>query len=164
MGRRDGAHQMMPAHISNFWKMPVATVFGGVMGVAVVLFAPLFVAPLTAAWDTAFPVIEPVESRVIERDGDSLLMSITARKRTGEECTLVRLYGYSVDRMGVYQLAQVRRPDGTPQAGIIHGKGLYDFGVWRIKPFDASDAKVIVYVEHNCLGRIIKSKLAEADL
>lgn len=155
---------MIIRHFENLWRMPFATLFGAFLGVAVVLFAPWFVGPITAAWDAAFPVIEPVDSYIVERRGDELLLNITARKRKGEECTLVRLYGYSVDRMGTYQLATVRRPDGSPHMGIVHDKGLHDFGVWKIKPFDANDAKVIVYVEHNCLGRIIKSKLAEADL
>jgi hypothetical protein len=154
----------MILRISNFWKMPFATSAGIIIGVLVVLLSPNVVGPVLAAWDNAFPVIEPVEAEVSNRSGDEVFLNIIAKKNKGEECTLIRIYGYGIDASGVFSLATVRRPDGSPFMGIIHGKGTHDFGVWRVKPADADTVRVQVYVEHNCLGRVIKSKMADVRL
>jgi hypothetical protein len=150
--------------LSNFWKMPIATSFGMIIGISAVLVSPNVLGPVIAAWDNAFPVIEPVEAEVLDRHGDEVFINIIAKKNKGEECTLIRIYGYGIDPAGVFSLATVRRPDGSPFMGIIHGKGTHDFGIWRIKPTDADTARVQVYVEHNCLGRVIKSKMADVRL
>jgi hypothetical protein len=151
-------------HITNFWKAPISTAFGVIIGVCVVLLAPNVLGPVLAAWDQAFPVVEPVDAELVDRHGDEVILSITAKKNKGEECTLIRIYGYGIDAAGVYSLATVRRPDGSPFMGIVHGEGTHDFGLWRIKPTDADTVRVQVYVEHNCLGRVIKSKMADVKL
>lgn len=150
--------------VSNFWKAPFATAFGVIIGVLAVLIAPNVLGPTLAAWDSAFPVIEPVEAKVTDRHGDEVILNIVAKKNKGEECTLIRIYGYGIDDKGVFSLATVRRPDGSPHMGIIHGSGVHDFGLWRVKPTDEDTVRVQVYVEHNCLGRVIKSKMADVKL
>lgn len=150
--------------LSNLWKMPVSTGFGIIIGVCVVLLSPNVLGPVLAAWDNAFPVIEPVETEVVDRRGDEVILSITAKKNKGEECTLLRIYGYGIDPTGVYSLATVLRPDGTPHMGIVHGEGTHDFGLWRVKPTNEDAVRVQVFVEHNCLGRVIKSKMADVKL
>lgn len=154
----------MMLRLSNFWKMPFATAFGLLWGMGLVLVWPNLAGPVIAAYDSAFPVIEPVEAEVTDRHGDEVYLNIIAKKNRGEECTLIRIYGYGIDNAGVFSLATVRRPDGSTHAGIIHGEGTHDFGLWRIKPTDEDTVRVQVFVEHNCLGRVIKSKMADAKL
>jgi len=150
------------------WRLPLRMVFttvGGLLtGALMVLTAPNFLAPMFAAWDAMFPVMVPVESNVVQREPDAVLLHIVAKKTKGEECRLVRVYGYGLDAEGRHSLATVRRPDGSEQAGITHGPGVHDFGVWRIKPTDSDTVRVQVKAEHNCLGRVIPSTMAEAPL
>jgi len=150
------------------WRMPLRMIFtsmsGLLTGALLVLWAPDILGPALAAYDKAYPVIEPVRAEVIDRRGDEVVINIIAKKTKGEECQLLRLYGYGIDREGVYSLATVRRPDGTPHMGIVHNEGVHDFGLWRIKPTAEDATRIEVYVEHICLGRVIKSKLAEAAL
>lgn len=154
--------------VSALWRMPVRMLFttlGGLLtGMLLVLSAPSLLGPALSAWDSAFPVIEPVRAEVESRSGDEVVLRIVAKKTKGDECKLLRLYGYGIDRDGVYSLAAVRRPDGSPHMSITHGEGTHDFGLWRVKPTAESAQRVEVYVEHICLGRVIKSLLAEAKL
>jgi hypothetical protein len=149
-------------------RMPAKMIFtslGGLLtGAVLVLSAPGFMGPLLSAWDATFPVIEPVRADLVSRNGDEVVINIVARKTKGDECKLLRLYGYGIDRNGIYSLATVRRPDGATHLSITHGQGTHDFGLWRIKPTSVDATKVEVYVEHVCLGRVIKSQLAEVDL
>lgn len=158
----------MKRAIEALWRMPVRMLFtsvgGLITGALLILSAPTFLGPVLSAWDSAFPVIEPMHSDLISRNGDEVIVSITARKTKGDECKLLRVYAYGIDKEGVYTLATVRRPDGAPQNGITHNAGVHDFGQWRIKPTALDATRVEVFVEHVCLGRVIKSKLAEANL
>ena len=109
-------------------------------------------------------MLEPVQTEVLEREADAVVLNIVAKKMKGEECRLIRVYAYGIDGTGTHSLATVRRVDGSPNQGITHAAGTHDFGAWRIKPTSPETVRVQVYVEHNCLGRVIKSKLAEAAL
>lgn len=150
------------------WHRPlrmIFTVIGGLLtGALLVLWAPSILGPVIAAWDEAFPVIEPIDSELIDRTGDEVIISVIARKTKGDECRLLRLYGYGIDADGTHSIATVRRPDGSPHMSITHGEGVHNFGLWRIKPTADDAVRVEVYVEHVCLGRVIKSKFAEAKL
>jgi hypothetical protein len=150
------------------WHLPVKMVFttlGGLAtGILLVLMAPATLGPALSAWDAAFPVLEPIAAEVIEREPDAVVIGLVAKKTKGEECRLIRIYGYGVDASGVLSLATVRRPDGSPQMGITHGPGVHDFGLWRVRPVDRDAVLVQVYVEHQCLGRVIRSKMAEVPL
>jgi hypothetical protein len=153
---------------SAIWRIPVRMIFttlGGLLfGVLLVLTAPATLGPVLSAWDAVFPVIEPISADVIEREPDAVVIGLVAKKTKGEECRLVRIYGYGVDASGVLSLATVRRPDGTQQQGITHGEGVHDFGLWRVRPVDQDAVTVQIYVEHQCLGRVIRSKMAEVSL
>lgn len=150
------------------WRLPVRMLFtslGGLLtGALLVLSAPNFLAPVLSAWDSVFPVLEPVQADVLARESDAVVLNIIARKTKGEECRLIRVYAYGIDAEGTHSLATVRRLDGSAQQGITHDAGTHDFGPWRIKPTSPETVRVQVYVEHNCLGRVVKSKLAEAAL
>jgi hypothetical protein len=153
---------------SAIWRLPVKMIFttlGGLLtGAVLVLSAPATLGPALSAWDAVFPVIEPIAADVIEREPDAVVIGLVAKKTKGEECRLIRIYGYGVDASGVLSLATVRRPDGTQQQGITHGEGVHDFGLWRVRPVDRDAVLVQVYVEHQCLGRVIRSKMAEVPL
>lgn len=145
-------------------RMAFTALWGLVFGMLLVLSSPVWVSPLLDVWDGWFPVITPVSARVVEREPDAVLLHIVAHKNRDEECRLVRIYGYGIAIDNTHVVATVRRPDGSEHMGITHGKGLHDFGEWRVQPVAPGSVRVRVRVEHNCLGRIIPSTMAEAKL
>jgi hypothetical protein len=152
----------------DFWRMPWNSLIGMMVGATLmtwlIFWAPSWVAPLTDAWDASHPVLTPVSSVVIEREADAVLVRIVGRKHMGDECRIVRVYASAVGADGLPALATVLRPDGSEHAAVTHDAGVRDFGVWRIKPVLPGARSVTVLVEHNCLGRVRRSKLAEVTL
>lgn len=82
--------------VKNFWLKPWSTLFGLVLGAMLVLWSPGWLGPIISAWDSLNPVVEPVSARIVERERDAVLLHIFADKIRGEECRILRIYGYGV--------------------------------------------------------------------
>lgn len=144
------------------WRMPWSTLVGACIGVAAVIAVPEWVAPLRGAYDAHFPVLR-MTGEVIERDADSVVLHIKGEKLRGEECRLMDIHGYAVAQDGSLSDAVATRLD-TPQTGRIREAGAYDIGLWRVRPVlpDARGVKVVA--QHDCVGRIVLSTIAEVTL
>jgi hypothetical protein len=88
---------------------------------------------------------------------------IEGTKHRGAECHVVRIYGYSVEADGTLNSATATRVD-MPATGVTHIAGRYDIGVWLIRPVMADAVSVRVYTDHSCIGRIVKTKIADVAL
>jgi len=154
----------MISHLYRVVQMPLTSIFGVAIGVFAVLFAPVIVAPITRMYDDAFPVINPVSSVIVGTEDDSVLVEIVARKNRGQECRILRIYADTFDAHGIRGTATVRRPNGEQHSGISHDAGQRYLGVWRIRPVDKDATRVVVFVEHDCVGRVARSTLADFNI
>jgi hypothetical protein len=146
----------------NFWRMPWSTLTGTALGVAMVFVTPQWVGPVRDFYDSHFPVLK-MSGTVVGREPDSVLLHITGEKIRGEECRLLQVYGYSVMTDGRLADATATRVDMIA-VGRPRGPGFYDIGVWRVKPIGPEAVGVKVVAQHDCLGRLVLSTIAEAKL
>jgi hypothetical protein len=148
--------------LRNFWTMPWSTAAGGILGVLTVLATPNLVGPLRDAYDTAFPVVR-MSGKLVQRDGDAVVLHISGNKLRGEECRLLAVYGYAVDAKGLLYDAVATRID-APATNRMREAGSYDIGLWRVQPVVPGAVGVRVVAQHDCVGRVILSTIAEASL
>jgi len=149
--------------VSAVWRMPWSTLIGLSLGIMLVLMAPHWAAPILDLYDDAYPVVSPVSTTVVDRGEDNVRVHIVIEKHRGDECRLLRMYGYAVDASGVRGMASVARPDAAQSQGIVHDAGIIDTGIWVVKPVTDGATSVLVYTEHACLGRVIRSRMAEVQ-
>jgi hypothetical protein len=148
--------------LSDAWRMPWSTLFGAVIGIIAVLVTPTIIGPLRDVYDTSFPVLS-MSGEIVERTEDSVIFHIKGRKLRGEECRLLAVYGYAVDKYGRLTDATATRID-MKEVGRPRDVGLYDIGLWRIKPVYMDSVAVKVITQHDCVGRVVLSTIAEASL
>jgi hypothetical protein len=148
--------------IAHAWRMPWSTLAGIVIGVFVVLVTPTWVGPLRDAYDSSFPVLR-MSGTVVARDDDSVTLHIRGEKLRGEECRLLSVYGYAVGPSGRLSDATATRVDQQPTARV-RDAGDYDIGHWRVRPVTSDAVAVKVVAQHDCVGRVVLSTIAEANL
>ena len=148
--------------IRNWWRMPWSTAFGVLVGVGAVLMTPTVIGPLRDAYDTAFPVLV-MTGKVIEREPDAVIVHISGEKIRGDECRLLSVYGYAIMPNGLLADATATRID-APATGRVRDKGHYDIGNWRIVPVDRNAVRVRVVAQHDCVGRVVLSTIADVGL
>jgi hypothetical protein len=148
--------------IGRFWRMPWSTAFGAIAGIVIVLTMPSVIGPLREWYDASFPVLK-MSGDVISRDSDSVSLHIKGEKLRGEECRLLAVYGYAIDKEGRLSDANATRMDVAVE-GRIRDKGLYDIGIWKIRPVRKDAVAVRVVTQHDCIGRIVLSTIAEEKL
>jgi len=146
------------------WRFPFSSLFGACIGIAVVMFAPSIVEPITDLYDKTYPVAEPVSTVVLGRDDVSILVQIIYRKNRGKECMLRRWYADTIDSSGERETAFLTRPDGITQHGITHDAGQRNLGVWSIQPVDKTASSVEVLAEYFCGGRTVKATIARFEI
>jgi hypothetical protein len=148
--------------IGNFWRMPWSTAFGVMIGVLAVLSTPTVIGPLRDVYDASFPVLR-MTGTVVSRDGDSVTLHIKGEKLRGEECRLLAVYGYGIDRQGRLSDANASRTDAAVE-NRVRDRGVYDIGLWRVRPIGPDAVAVRVVTQHDCIGRVVLSTIAEATL
>lgn len=111
------------------------------------------------AYDEARPVITATVDNSV-RDGDAVLIGISVTKlRT---CRYLRMQAYTRSADGALSDAYASRVD-MPSKGDSKPPGRFSIGQWRVWPLANSEA-VLMFVQHDCDGRIVQSKLAEVVL
>ena len=137
------------------WTVIVAAVVG-------VWLAPLGQTAWDAVqnyYDDSFPVVR-MSGRLVKADADSVWLEVSGEKlRT---CTYIRIQSYVKSASGVLTDSYVRR-ENMPERGDNKPLGKFSIGVWRVWP--RSDAvAVLLYVQHDCDGRMVSTKVAEVGL
>jgi hypothetical protein len=144
-------------------QMPFAIFVGIVFGLLFSLLMPVLGGSFLSAYDGVFPVLR-MSGTIVSKDGDSVVLHISGVKLRGEECRLVSVYGYTVDDKSMrYTDAIVQRVD-MAQTGRVRDKGLYDIGLWSVRPVGSDTKRVQVYTHHECLGRAVLSIIADVSL
>lgn len=111
------------------------------------------------AYDQAQPVVTAIVNTT-SRDGNAVLLDVTVTKL--RECGYLRVQAYTRSPDGTLSDAYAVRVD-MPEKGDNKPRGKFGIGKWRIWPLDKAEA-VLVFVQHDCDGRIVQSKLAEVAL
>ncbi len=146
----------------QFWRAPMSAFVGVCFGVMAVLGTPEIVGSLRSAYDSLRPVLR-MSGVIASRDADAVILHISGEKMRGEECRLLAVYGYSVGADGLLKDADAKRID-APQVNRQRDKGVYDIGLWRVGPIAPDAVGVRVVAQHDCVGRVILSTIAEASL
>jgi hypothetical protein len=152
----------MLAKMANVWRMPWSTLIGVCIGVGVILVTPQVIGPLRDAYDRQFPVLR-MTGTVVAREPDAVVVHIRGEKIRGEECRLMDVYGYALDKDGRLHDATATRID-KPSENRVREAGVYDIGHWRVKPVPPNMTAIKVMTSHDCLGRVVLSTIAEVTL
>lgn len=148
--------------VSNWWRMPWATLIGVAIGVGAVLMTPTVLGPLRDLYDDLFPVLR-MSGTLVERDGDAVLIHIRGEKIRGDECRLLSVYGYAVMPDGRLTDATATRVD-APQQNRVRDRDHYDIGIWRVHPVLPGAVRAKVITQHDCVGRVVLSTIADVML
>ena len=152
----------MTPMVRNLWKMPWSTLFGMIIGGSAVLMTPAVIGPLRDAYDIAFPVLR-MQGKLVAREPDAVVIHITGEKVRGDECRLRSVYGYTIMPNGLHADAIATRID-MPQTSRDRDRGYYDIGMWRVVPVNPGALRVLVVTQHDCVGRIVLSTIADVTL
>lgn len=139
-----------------FWRHPSAVIVGALTGLSLVLWWPLLIDLTERATDTAYPVVVS-ESRLVSRTDTEAVVAVVITKQ--RKCDFRSLQAYSKMRDGVLHSAHTERVD-FPVSGISRPVGTYDAGRWKVWPISGAEG-VVLYVQHDCDGRIVSSTFAD---
>lgn len=142
--------------------MPLTVALGIGIGLLIAWSAPQFVGLATEAYDEAFPVLR-MRGELVDVQADYADLRIRGEKLRGEECRLVKVYAYTVRSDGSRADADALRQD-LPQTARPRPAGVYDIGVWRVRPIDAAAVRAQVWTHHSCVGRDVLSLIADVAL
>jgi phosphoribosyl-AMP cyclohydrolase len=129
--------------------------------------AGFFMAPLGDSWwrhvldgyDERNPVVR-MSGTLVKQDAESVWIEVVGEKLRA--CRYIRLQPYTRQKSGVLTDAYARR-DGVPERGDTKPPGVYSIGTWRVWPRGEAVA-VLMYVLHDCDGRVVTTKVAEVDV
>lgn len=116
-------------------------------------------APFTwALYDKVYPIVT-MDGDIVGRGADHADIHIYGKKN--RQCKYIQTRSYI--RIGE-QLKDVtgNRID-TPETGGTKPLGTFDIGVWRVTPI-AGGSDVVMYVQHDCSGRLVLTKIADEHL
>lgn len=140
-----------------FWRHPSAVLIGALTGLALVLWWPLVLDLSERVTDSAYPVILS-QSRLISKTDTEAVVGVMITKQ--RDCDFRTLQGYSRMRGGVLHSAHTERVD-FPVMGVSRPAGAtYDAGQWKVWPVAGAEG-VVLYVQHDCGGRIVSSTFAD---
>lgn len=110
------------------------------------------------------PVVRMV-GKIVSRDSDSVLIHIAGQRlRTDTECRFAGVTAITVSEAGVNHRANIEPVGAVQRRDETLAIGHWDLGNWRVWPTGATAARVLVMVEHNCFGVLVRSVLADVPL
>ena len=134
------------------WTLVLAAVAGALM-------APVGQAwwtSLLTAYDEQRPIVS-MRAVVTSSDEESITVNIDGRKL--RQCDYIRMQAYARSPQGNLTDAYIRRLD-RQELGDTKPLGWFNVGSWRIWPVNVG-SDVLIYVQHDCNGRIVQTKIAE---
>lgn len=110
---------------------------------------------VTRIYDSAFPVVT-MSGKVTNRMDNFVDVQVGGEKH--RPCKYVSLQAFT--RLnGVLRDSNIKRVD-IPSAGDTKPLGIFNIGVWRVWPIDGGH-DVVLYVSHDCDGRIVVTKITD---
>jgi hypothetical protein len=116
-------------------------------------------APLMPLYDYVRPVVS-MQGEIVERTADSVTLHMWGSKNRA--CKYIGIQGFSQVGNGPKRDTIITRLD-MPSEGKTKPAGVFDIGHWRLQPVTGAD-HVSVYVQHDCDGRVVLTKITEVTL
>jgi len=141
--------------VASQWTAILVGILAALIGV------PLFSVvseSLLSVYDEHYPVATAVVTRVPSPPGEVHLTMIATKHRS---CTILRVSAYQRGEGQAYNRVNIAKVTG-PIDTIPTGKTVAST-LWRIWPTEAQ-GDLFIYVEHDCDGRIVRTKLAELEV
>lgn len=140
-------------------QMRFTIIFGLLIGV--------FMAPWGTAWfnyaaseyDEQHPVVK-IKADIQEKKNSHVILQMTGDKY--RSCLFIRMQAFTAQGSSPLKDAYKARID-YPEGDITKPVGPINYGLWKIWPIDGAD-RVIVYVQHDCGGRVVQTKIADERL
>lgn len=138
----------------------VGTLLGSAWAV-IVIVGPLISSEIRAYTYRVFPVVV-MTGELTRKESEAVRIHIAGVKL--RECDFRGLQAY-VERADGYfdDAVQLIRVEG-PLRGESKPKGPWDLGEWIIRPIGKGTKRVLVFVEHNCVGDNIRTNIADVEL
>ena len=114
---------------------------------------------LTEQYDALRPVVKISGERVGADDNAVLIHMVGDKLR---DCNYLRVTAFTADGSGRMRDAYINR-EARRETGETKPRGSFDFGTWRLWPTDGA-LRAIVYISHQCGGRIVRTKIADVAL
>lgn len=142
---------MINALRNNFYTILLALVFVG-------LAQPL--APMARGWWNATAPVVNMKGVLVEKTPDYVLIHITGEKLRA--CKFVNISAFT-EADGNLIDSFITRMGYTKIDGATKPIGKHDLGLWRVYPINGSK-KALVYVQHDCAGEVVMTKIAEVSI
>lgn len=139
--------------------MPWTLIAGVIVGVLLAPIGPTWWNSALKYYDEVQPVVR-MQGYLVARAEDAVVISLSGEKL--RSCDYLRIQAYAVTRAGGLEDAYIRRED-MPERGDTKPVGTYSLGYWRIWPVAGAQA-VRIYVQHDCNGRLVQTRLTEVSL
>lgn len=140
------------AALNMRWTIFFALMFG-------IALSPFDEGLLTSLYDWARPVVS-MQGEIVARDQSSVTLRIWGKKT--RECQFLAMQSFSITADGVRHDTRLERIDMDNQ-NRTRPAGIYDLGLWRIEPVNGASA-VAIYIQHNCGGRMLLTRVAQVSL
>ena len=127
------------------------------IGILLFRVSEAYLAPLMTEYrDTRNPVVA--------MDGDIV--------KRGVGFVDIHVYGEKLRKCRYMQTQAFARVDGqlkdmetkridTPETGATKPLGRFDIGVWHVSPLPPNTTHAVMYVQHDCDGRVVVTKIAD---
>ena len=142
----------------RIWRCYKWTIlFGAAAGV---LFANLMTMPLVSLYDRLNPVVS-FHGELVTRDANSVIIKVSGTKN--RDCVFVPGSIHSFVRNGGMLFnAQEQKIDEPKSRSRPLGPAY--LGMWRVWPVGQGPQTLLMYVEHNCSGRMIMTEIVNLEL
>jgi hypothetical protein len=114
---------------------------------------------LMDVFDARNPVVD-MRADLVRLDTSGAVLHLYGHKLRA--CQYLALDAYAISDSGVMSDINIERID-IPADGNTKPLGTFDVGQWRAWPV-AGTKRIVLYVQHNCSGRLIQTRISELPL
>lgn len=140
--------------LKTYWRL----ILGFFVGLMLFPISQLMGPSLGSGYDFLFPVVV-MDGDILQRQPDFVDVHIWGEKR--RNCKYMNLQAYTREKNLMHD-AKISRIDG-PNVGNTKPLGTFDIGVWRVTPIE-NRTSVVVFVRHDCSGRVVLTKIADEQI
>ena len=137
--------------------MALAFIFGAALYVA----SEVYLVPMLKDQREKLSPVVQMDGDIVGRGADYIDVHVYGKKLRA--CKYLQTQAFA--RIGnILRDVQNRRID-TPETGGTKPLGSFDIGVWRLWPVPMKEAShVVMFVQHDCAGRVVVTKIADETL
>jgi len=135
------------------WTIVLAALFGAMFG------STFSANPLLSAYDAVYPVVD-MRGEINKIGGGEVIIHVVGVKN--RDCKYIGIQAFT--RFAGVLVDANKERISMPETGATKPTGRFDIGLWRIWPVSSLNDAVFLYVQHDCDGRRVVTKIAEVPL